>query len=361
MKILLVGGGSGGSVSPLLAVAEAIKRHHPSANFLFVGGKSGPDAQMANAAGLPFKRISAGKLRRYFSFRNFLSPFQTAAGFFEAKKIIREFKPDCVFGTGSYIQVPLVWAAKMLKVPVVLHQQDIVPSLANKLCQAAADKITVTFEKSLTDFETGFGLIYKKPKEKVVLTGNPFRRNLAEFVREDGIKFFHLKKDFPTLLVLGGGTGSEALNLALLEALPALTGFVQVIHVGGKGKTLAEKGENYHPYEFTNHMGEAYAAADIVVSRAGISTLTELSNLKKVSIIVPMPHSHQEMNGRFLKAASAAFVISQAEFTGHALPIIVRKLLFEYKLQKAMEEMVGRIMPKNADEKIAKIILSQMA
>lgn len=360
MRILLTGGGSGGSVSPLLAVAKAIKKEHKAAKFLFVGGKNGPENVMAKAEGLDFVSIPAGKFRRYFSVQNLLSPFLSLVGFYEARKIIKNFKPDVVFGAGSFVQVPVVWAAYFAKVPVVLHQQDIVPSLANKLCQIPANKITVTFEKSLTDFENGIGLFYKKLKDKVVLTGNPFRSDLANFSKAEGEKFFGLKKDLPTLLVMGGGTGSEALNKVIISALPELTKFIQIIHVSGKNKSLAQKTENYLPFEFTANMGEAYAAADIVLSRCGLSTLTELSNLKKVSVLVPMPKSHQELNAWLLHSLNAAIVVEQPKLSATLLTKVIRNLLFNIDVQKTISSQIAKIMPKNSDEKIAKIIIKEI-
>src|SRR3989344_5098309 len=269
MKILLVCGGSGGSVSPLLAVAEEVKKFHPKAKFLFVGSHMGPEKLMATEAEIPFLSISASKLRRYFSWSNFISPLFTLIGFAQSVKILKDFKPDCVFGTGSFVQVPLVWAAWFLKVPVVLHQQDLQPSLANTLCQVPAKKITVSFEDSLTHFASGLGLFYKKTRsEKLILTGNPFREELLKATKEQGISLFGLKKDFPTLLVLGGGTGAAFLNNLIENCLPDLSKTVQIIHATGKGKQKSKDKENYHSYEFISEMGKAYAAADIVLSRA---------------------------------------------------------------------------------------------
>ncbi len=152
MRLLFVGGGSGGPVAPLLAVANHIKQNHTTAEFLFVGTEHGPEQQMVKESGFKFVFISTAKLRRYFSWHNLIMPFKFVFAFFDAQKVLKEFKPDCVFGTGSFVQVPVVWAAWLRKIPVVLHQQDIMPSLANKLCQFNAKKITVTFELNLTSF-----------------------------------------------------------------------------------------------------------------------------------------------------------------------------------------------------------------
>ncbi len=149
MKILLVGGGSGGPVAPLLAIANKIKEQHPQAKFLLVGGKQGPERHMAEMAGIDFTRVTAGKLRRYFSWQNFLAPVLVAVGFFQSLKILKMFSADCVFATGSFVQVPVVWAAWLKGVPIVLHQQDAEAGLANRLCQLFAKKITVTFPASI--------------------------------------------------------------------------------------------------------------------------------------------------------------------------------------------------------------------
>lgn len=357
MKILLVGGGSGGSVAPLLAVADEIKKERQEAGFLFVGGKTGPEKAMAEKAGLEFVAITSAKFKRYYAWSNPLAPFYVIIGFFNSLKILKSFRPDCVFGTGSFIQVPLVWAAKFLGIPVILHQQDYLAGLANKLCQFAAIKITVSFEESAKGFYSGFGIFYKKHKEKIILTGNPFREELKEAPKAEALKFFNLKNDLPVLLVLGGGTGAEYLNKLVAESLPNLTKFIQVIHSTGKGKTGAATMENYHPFEFIDHMAEAYAAADIVLARAGMSTITELSNLKKVSIIVPMPDSHQETNTLALMRHEAAIIVAQNKLTPQRFVSFLRKLLFEHDIQTMLKANIQKIMPHNAAQTISGIII----
>ena len=358
MKILLVGGGSGGPVSPLLAIAEEIKKTQPKAKFLLVGTKNGPEKQMANEAGLPFSTITSGKLRRYFSLKNLISPFLVLSGFAESFKILKEFKPDCVFGTGSFVQVPIVWAAWLKKVPVVLHQQDVEPGLANKLCQFAAKKITVTFRQSLGGFASNIGIFYKKARaEKIVLTGNPFRSELKGGSKEKAVNEFKLRSDLPTLLVLGGGTGAEFLNNLILKSLPQLSKIIQVIHSTGKNKLLSSASVNYRPYEFISNMADAYAAADIVLCRAGVSTITELSNLNKLSIIVPMPQTHQELNGYLMTEYDAAIVASQKRINPENFVRLIRKLLFAGEAQEALKNNIGKVMPHNANQKIAEIIL----
>lgn len=359
MKILLVGGGSGGPVSPLLAVADHIKKHHPLSEFLLVGTTKGPERQMAQTAGVAFEHISAGKLRRYFSWRNFISPFFTMAGFFQSLKIINSYKPDCVFGTGSFVQVPMVLAAWIRRVPVVLHQQDAEAGLANKLCQLLAAKITVSFAHNRQDFYNGLGLVYKKREDKIVFAGNPFREELRHGSRERGEREFNLQKEFPTLLVLGGGTGAMFINNLITDTLPQLTKSLQIIHSTGPGKFTLAAHENYHPYEFISNMADAYAAADIVLSRAGMSTLTELSNLKKLSIIIPMPDTHQEANALTLMRSNAAIVMSQKHIRLTGFVNLLRRLLFASEAQEELKKNIGLLMPHDATEKITEIILKQ--
>jgi UDP-N-acetylglucosamine--N-acetylmuramyl-(pentapeptide) pyrophosphoryl-undecaprenol N-acetylglucosamine transferase len=290
--------------------------------------------------------------------QNLASPFYTIAGFFQALKILKEFKPDCVFGTGSFIQVPVVYAAWSLKIPVVLHQQDVIPSLANKLCQLFAKKITVTFESSLNSFSSNFGIFYKKKSiDKIVLTGNPFREELAGIPKDQALKNLGLKSDLPVLLVLGGGAGSAFLNKLVEDALPEISKTFQILHATGKNKSKLKASNNYYPLEFISDMGSAYSVAEIVVCRAGISTITELSNLKKLSIIIPMPKSHQEINGYLLAHMAAAIVLRQDMVVPLGFVRLLRKILFEGDAQKYVRENIGEIMPKNSSEKIAHIIL----
>lgn len=359
MKILLAGGGSGGPVIPLLAVWQKIKKVHPKAQCLLIGTQNGPERVIAQNVGVDFKHISAPKFRRYFSWKNFGIPFLFIKGFAQSIKILNEYQPDCVFGAGSFVQVPLMWAAYFKKIPVVIHQQDVWPSLANKLCQFVASRITVTVELSQRSFYSTVGFLYqKKQNEKVVLTGNPFREELKLGSKEKAIKEFNLKSDFPTLLVLGGGTGAEFLNKLIWDSLNSLGKSVQIIHATGKGKFSSKfVHENYHPYEFINNMADAYAAADFVLCRAGMSTITELCALGKLSIIVPMPHSHQEFNAAYLSRMEASVVVSQNKISLSGFVNFIRKLIFSLEVQETIKRNIKKVMPEDAAEKISDIII----
>lgn len=357
LRLLFAAGGSGGPAAPLLAVAESIKRTVPNGSFLFLGTDSGPEREMVERAGWQFRPVSAGKFRRYFSFSSLLAPFLIVAGFIQALAIIRKFQPACAVGSGSFVQVPVLWAAWFLRLPVLIHQQDFTASLANSLCAPIAKRITVTFERSQHDFHQGLGLYRERLAPKTILTGNPCREEIFDGNRAEAQKFFHLDPDWPTLLVLGGGTGAEAVNKLIAQALPELTRKVQVIHVTGKGKNLGPNHARYHAYEFSAEMGLAYAAADLVISRAGLSTITELSNLEKISIIIPMPDTHQEDNAWLLWQLRAAIIVDQRELTSHRLVEIITKLLFDHSVQQILKHNMRTLMPRNSAEKIAKEIL----
>ena len=198
INIVLTGGGTAGSVMPLLAIFEGFQRKNIPAEFIFIGTTNGVEQQLIKPYNINFKSVPAGKLRRYWSFSNLTDTLNLAKGFFEARKILKNDKPNIVISAGGYVAVPVIWAAWSLKIPSLIHQQDLVKGLANKLTQKMAAKITVTFEKSLLDF----------PQNKTILTGNPVRPDILTGDREKALNIFRLKKDIPTLLVLGGGTGA---------------------------------------------------------------------------------------------------------------------------------------------------------
>jgi UDP-N-acetylglucosamine--N-acetylmuramyl-(pentapeptide) pyrophosphoryl-undecaprenol N-acetylglucosamine transferase len=242
-------------------------------------------------------------------------------------------------------------------VPVLIHQQDVRPSLANSLCSPIASKITVSFEESAKNFFQGLGVLEHRSPQKVFFTGNPYRKSVLEGTKEEAIKFFKLETNLPTMLVLGGGTGAKFINNLFAGHLKEFLKTVQIIHITGRGKMQEAHLPNYHPYEFMDRMDLAYAAADIVISRAGLSTITELSILGKVSIIIPMPNTHQEDNASLLYEREAAVVLHQNLLTAEGLAMLIRRLLFDFNLQKHLRENIKNIMPRgNAAEKIIKLL-----
>jgi UDP-N-acetylglucosamine--N-acetylmuramyl-(pentapeptide) pyrophosphoryl-undecaprenol N-acetylglucosamine transferase len=312
MKLLFSGGGTMGSVSPLLAVAERMKKEFPDCQMLWIGTKNGPEKTVVEKSGITFRAITSGKLRRYFSFQNFIDPFKILFGFFQALFIVGKFRPDIVVTAGSFVAVPVVFAAKLHGKKIIAHQQDILIGLANKLMFPLVDRVTVSFED----------LLKVCPLDKSIFTGNPVRSFLFSGDKNKAVVEWKLKKDLPVLLVLGGGTGAEGVNKFFAGIATELVKICQVIHIFGSGKMLRVENTDsrYHAAEFlTDTLVDAYAAADLVISRAGISTLTELAALGKPTIIIPMPDSHQENNAAYFARVNAALYWKQKELDAGAV------------------------------------------
>lgn len=338
-----------GSVSPLLAVYTEIMLVDRETEFLFVGTTSGPEKASVESYKIPYQAIASGKLRRYFDWRNFSDPFRIALGFFQALKIIRQFKPSAVMVAGAFVGVPVAWAAKLSGVPILVHQQDIETGLANKLMANAAQKITVSFDVSLRDF----------PANKAVLTGNPLRAEFYHCDRENSRTLFNLKEDQPVILITGGGTGSKTINELVEKALPKIVKFAQVIHTTGAGKKISFEADNYHQYEFLSHeMPEALCVADLVISRAGLSTLTELSVCGKPAVVIPLYKTHQEFNAQYFQKYNAAVVLSEPGLNAESFASTLRDLVSDRDRLNMLSENIKKIMPADGAQKVASILLS---
>jgi UDP-N-acetylglucosamine--N-acetylmuramyl-(pentapeptide) pyrophosphoryl-undecaprenol N-acetylglucosamine transferase len=265
--------------------------------------------------------------------------------------ILARFKPDCIIGAGSFTEVPVIYAAKIIspKTRIIIHQQDIQKGLANRLCEKFAHKITVATQNSLVDFS----------REKTVYTGNPYRSEIMNGTVRDGYSLFNLEKNVPTALILGGSAGAEELNNVVAAALPSLAKFLQIIHLAGKNKTLKKtiRHPRYHAYPFiTTNLSHAYAVSDIVVSRAGFSTITELSVLAKPSIIIPIPASHQEANADWLKQNNAAVVLSQKSLTSTVFVKQIQSLIENKEKLFTLSSAISTLLPKDACERVVQEI-----
>ncbi len=215
-----------GSVSPLLAVAKEIKKQRPEASFIWVGTRGGPEREVVAKAGIAFKPIFSGKWRRYVSVHNIVDVIFIALGFFQSLYFISRFKPAAIVSAGGFVSVPVVWAGWILRVPSLIHQQDLRSGLANRLMQPFAARVTVTFEEQLKFFSA----------KKTVWTGNPVRDEILHGHSEEATEIFKLEQGIPTVLVTGGGTGAEFLNELVLSALSELTKFCQIVHLTGRKK-----------------------------------------------------------------------------------------------------------------------------
>ncbi|MFA5125155.1 MAG: undecaprenyldiphospho-muramoylpentapeptide beta-N-acetylglucosaminyltransferase [Patescibacteria group bacterium] len=347
-KLLLSGGGTMGSVSPLIAVCQEIKKRQPEAEFLFVGTAGGPERAAVESYKIPFAVIASGKFRRYFSWQNFTDPFKIVKAFCQSIKILLAFRPQAVMVAGAYVGVPLAWAAWFLRIPVLIHQQDIEVGLANRLMSPVAKKVTVSFDISLRDFKRG----------RAILTGNPIREEFSHCDKDKSRELFGLRKDVPTVFFTGGGTGAIAINEVLDRALPDLMKFIQVIHVTGKGKKIDFSADNYHQFEFMTHeMTEALCVADLVVTRAGLSTLSELSYCGKPAIIIPMYRTHQENNANYFQQHNAAVVLSEASLNKKMLTDIISELIKSDDKLDNLSKNIKKMMPQTGAGAVADILL----
>jgi UDP-N-acetylglucosamine--N-acetylmuramyl-(pentapeptide) pyrophosphoryl-undecaprenol N-acetylglucosamine transferase len=351
--IIFSGGGTGGSVTPLLAIAAELVKERSDFNLLFVGAANGPERELvANFENkkIKFLTIPSGKWRRYFSFNNFFDVFKIVGAWFVSLKILHQTKPDLVISAGSFVSVPLVWAAACLRIPILIHQQDIRPGLANKLMAPFARVITITFEKSFLDYGP-----------RAVLTGNPLKDISAyQTKRIETRNKYGFKIDEPLVLVVGGGTGSVAINNLVVKALPNLLSICQVVHVSGYGKKVETniKSKDYQVYEFLNQTEilSLMAAADLVISRSGLGILTELSSLAKPVILIPIPNSHQEENAAIFAQREACVLLNQNGLNSEILFAEVEKILANNKLRGRLSNNISKIMKPDAAQNIAAII-----
>ncbi|MGN8818316.1 undecaprenyldiphospho-muramoylpentapeptide beta-N-acetylglucosaminyltransferase [Oribacterium sp. HCP28S3_H8] len=307
-KIVLTGGGTAGHVTSNIALLPGLRRD--GYEVYYIGSYNGIEKNMIEKEGVPYQGISTGKFRRYFSLKNFTDPVRVIHGYFEAKRYFRKIQPDILFSKGGFVAVPVVWAAHSLKIPVVTHESDMTPGLANRLTLRAAAKICCNFPETLE----------KLPKGKAVLTGAPIREKLLQGTREEGLKMTGFSGEKPILMVIGGSLGSVAINNAIRAILPRLLEGFDVIHVAGKGNLdpkLTDT-QGYRQYEFiSDGLRNLYAAADIVVSRAGANVICELLQLCKPNILIPLPldasRGDQILNARSFEKQGFSYVLDQHE------------------------------------------------
>lgn len=340
-----------GSVSPLIAVYQQIKADQPDSEWLFIGSHAGPEQQAVESYKIPFRAISSGRWRRFLSLQNLIDPWRVLAGFFQSLMIIIKFKPQVIFIAGSFIGVPVAYAGWLLRVPVVIHQQDVIAGLANKLMANVARRITVTFPDSLEDFNP----------RKTVLTGNPVRKECFSCRIDDSREFFKLSPELPTVLIVGGGTGARHINEIVEQALPELLSFCQVIHICGAGKKIAVEVDRYYQFEFlTTEMVEAICAADVVVTRAGLSALSELAIMSKPILIIPMADTHQEANAQYFAKNNAAVVLSEHSLHHEQLTAAIKDLVINSGERDHIAHNIATIMPRDGARQVADQLIAVM-
>ena len=313
-KIVMTGGGTGGHVTPNLALIPRLMADGWEIHY--IGGANSVEEEMiSQVKGVQYYSVSVGKMRRYFDLKNFTDPFRVIKGIFQARKIIKKIKPDVVFSKGGFVSVPVVYGAKMNRVPVVTHESDMTPGLANKLCLPFATAQCCTFPEAV-----------KYARGKGVYTGSPIRPELLQGSRENGLRRFKFNSTKPVLMVVGGSSGAQAINECVRQALPRLTESFQVLHLCGKGNLIGslEGTQDYVQCEFLNaEMADAYACSDILISRAGSNALCEILALRKPALLIPYPvgasRGDQILNAESFRSHGLSRVLDQAEMTPETL------------------------------------------
>ena len=322
MKVLLTGGGSAGHVTPNLALVPYLEEN--GAEIYYIGSKDGIEKGIIEENGIPYYGISSGKFRRYFSLKNFTDPFRIIKGYREAKKYIKELKPDVLFSKGGYVSVPVVYAAKKLNIPIVIHESDYTPGLANKLSLPKAEKICLSFESAAKDL----------PKEKCIVTGAPIRSSILEGDRNRFFEHYDMDMSKPVLLIMGGSLGALAINNVIDENIDYLLDRFNIVHIRGKDKINEEllSKPHYVQIEYINEgLEDIFAAADYMISRSGSNAIFEILALKIPNLLIPLPleasRGDQILNARFFEEQGYSLVLMQNDITKETFISSVEELV----------------------------------
>ncbi|MBM7603424.1 UDP-N-acetylglucosamine--N-acetylmuramyl-(pentapeptide) pyrophosphoryl-undecaprenol N-acetylglucosamine transferase [Metabacillus crassostreae] len=338
MKVVVSGGGTGGHIYPALALINEIKKHDPNVEFLYIGTEKGLENNIVKRAGIPFKAIEITGFKRKISFENVKTITRFLRGVTICKKYLKDFKPDVVIGTGGYVCGPVVYAASKLNIPTVIHEQNSLPGVTNKFLSRYVDKVAICFEDAKKYF----------PEHKVILTGNPRASEVLGRDAEKGRQSLGLKANQKTVLIFGGSRGARAINDAVLQMIPTLAGkSYQVVYVTGEvhyEKVMEEinkLSDSSHVIikPFIHNMPEVLSAVDLIVSRAGATSLAEITALGLPSILIPSPYvtaNHQEVNARSLSDKDAAILLKEQELNGETLLSTIDHILLN---QIKLDEM----------------------
>ena len=340
-KICLVGGGSAGHVFPALAISSRLLEKDWEIEF--IGSRSGLERRLLASSPLTVREIFSGKLRRYWSFRNFSDVFLVIIGFLQSLFLLWRFRPHVLFSKGGFVSVPVVYAAALLRIPTIAHESDYSPGLANRLAAPFLKAFCVTFSDTRLAWF----------RKRLVHTGNPVRTEFLSADPKRG-KAFIGKNAGNILLILGGSQGSETINKIVRESLEELSHHFLVVHICGPGKKVESNLENYVQFEFVRkEMADLLAAADLVVSRAGSNSLFEIIAMKKPNILVPLGLSSsrgdQILNARYAKEKGWSSVITEESLTSETF---LQELLSLYENSSVYLENLSRFEPKEVVERI---------
>ena len=372
MRVIVAGGGSGGHAMPALAAITRL-RAEPGVEIQYVGSKTGIEREAAIGAGVPYHAVSTGRMRRarrwygLLTRRNAADVPEVVRGTVESFALLGRLRPSVVLATGGFVTVPVVWAARLRRIPVVIHEQTLQLGLANRLCAPAATRIALSTPQS-------YDVLRPLWRRKATVTGNPVRGGVLNGERSRAVERFALARDLPTILITGGSLGAEKLNRAVLDVLPELLDLANVIHQCGAApgltttfRKLASAADpdapgTYALSEFldASAMGDAYAIASLVVSRSGAGTTNELAATGRPALLVPLVPTagdEQRRNARTFASAGAAVVIDNEDFNGPRLASETRQLLAAPDRLAAMETAAASLAPGEAASALADLVL----
>lgn len=360
MRIVLTGGGTGGHLFPLAAVAKELKKILGSeAELLYVGTGGNLEKSAMDAESIKAKYILSGKKRRYFSLKNFIDPFKILIGIIQSLWILLWYLPDAVFAKGSYVSVPVVFTAWLYHIPVLIHESDAVPGMANQLMAKFSKRVAISYPHAGEYFG----------KKETALTGNPIRLEIIQGNADTLRKKFEFTESKPVVLILGGSQGSQIINGAVIKILPKLLPRAQVVHQTGEKNyeevvhKAAEYGikagrDGYMPLKFLeiSMLKDAYAAANLVISRAGANTISEIAANGKPAILIPLEsaaNDHQAMNAYELAKIGGALVLEEMNLGENILLQKIFKLLDDKELSRSMSEKIKAFYHPEAAKKLA--------
>ena len=347
-KIVLTGGGTAGHVTPNIALLPALQA--AGYEIAYVGSYEGIEKKLIADFNIPYTGISTGKFRRYLDPKNFSDPFRVMKGFVEARNYLKNYQPDVVFSKGGFVSVPVVRAAASLHIPCIIHESDMTPGLANKLCIPVAEKVCCNFPETMKNI----------PADKAVLTGSPIRAELAEGSKLAGLNMCGFTANKPVIMVIGGSLGAANVNKAVRDALPKLLEDFQVVHLCGKDKidNLLLNTPGYKQFEYIKaELKDIFAMADIVVSRAGANAICELLALKKPNLLIPLSagasRGDQILNARSFEAQGFSMVIDE-DYLSPGL--LIEKVHALYCSRQTYIDAMGKSRQTNAIPSILEII-----
>lgn len=348
-KIIISGGGTGGHIYPAISIANECKRRWPDCEILFVGASDRMEMEKVPAAGYEIKGLWISGIQRSLSVKNLAFPFKVLKSLYDARKIIKNFKPNIAIGTGGFASGPLLFMANKLGVPTLIQEQNSYPGITNKLLSKKVNRICVASD----------GLERFFPQEKIVLTGNPVRQDLLEIsdIKNEANDYFNLEEDKKTLLVLGGSLGARRINELINTYKEQISEDVQIIWQCGKfyyEEYKSKSSEAVQVYSFLNRMDLAYAKADFVISRAGAGSISELCIVGKPVIFIPSPHvaeDHQTKNAQAITAKEAALMIKEADIDQNFMTLW-NGLVSNKELQKKLSQNIKKEALPQATEHI---------